>query len=423
MKELKEVFEFPSGGNKPVRSQGSRWINHKRKALQRVVDRYGAYISHLTALAEDGSVKPDDRARLKGYLKKWSNYNTLVGCAMYVDILKPPSLLSLSLQDHELDTVLGIKNMLKSVTALKSLARQDPFEWPTVKLLLGRVKDEAGEKTYQGAALKNYRDTAQEALKRDALGDLTRLDDKMRERLQWSDIKLLCALLVFLETQSWSKRSLEHTDVAESDEDDSSDSSLDEVKKSVDYLATLFRLPLEAKGIALATLQDEAENVVEYARAYLDISRTPYPKVWYKLHSCPDARKWPSILGLCDLAFSLPFSNGRVEQIFSSLKVVKTIRRTNLQGDTLNDLLDIYIEGPTLSLFCPDRAIELWWSDCSTTRRVNQQPRKGFRPRNVNQDTADPESSQDDKEPEEHSTLELWDDWFDDDSELDTGNL
>ena len=102
---------------------------------------------------------------------------------------------------------------------------------------------------------------------------------------------------------------------------------------------------------------------------YLDISRTPYTKVWYKLHSCPDARKWPSILDLCDLAFSLPFSNGRVKQIFSSLKVVKTIRRTNLQGDTLNDHLDIYIEGPTLSLFCPNRAIELWWSDCSTTRQ------------------------------------------------------
>lgn len=129
------MFEFPICGNKPVRSQGSRWINHKRKALQRVVDRYAAYISHLTALTEDGSVKADDRARLKGYLKKWSNYNTLVGCAMYVDILKPPSLLSLSLQGHELDMVLGINNTLKSVTALKRLARQDHFEWPTFKLL------------------------------------------------------------------------------------------------------------------------------------------------------------------------------------------------------------------------------------------------------------------------------------------------
>lgn len=32
--DLKEVFEFPNGGNLPVRCQGSRWISHKRKALQ-----------------------------------------------------------------------------------------------------------------------------------------------------------------------------------------------------------------------------------------------------------------------------------------------------------------------------------------------------------------------------------------------------
>ena len=68
--ELNEVFELPKAGNKPVRSQGSRWVNHKPKALQRVVNRYGAYISHLTTLAEDSSLKAEHRARLKGYLKK-----------------------------------------------------------------------------------------------------------------------------------------------------------------------------------------------------------------------------------------------------------------------------------------------------------------------------------------------------------------
>ena len=45
MKELQVVFEFPKSGNKPVQSQGSRWINHKR--FQRVVDRYGAYVMYL----------------------------------------------------------------------------------------------------------------------------------------------------------------------------------------------------------------------------------------------------------------------------------------------------------------------------------------------------------------------------------------
>jgi len=50
VKDLREVYEFPKSGNKPIHSQGSRWIKHKRKAL---VDRYGAYISHLIALSED----------------------------------------------------------------------------------------------------------------------------------------------------------------------------------------------------------------------------------------------------------------------------------------------------------------------------------------------------------------------------------
>ena len=62
VQDLKGVFELPSGGNIPVRAHGSRWITHKRNALLRVIDRYGAYIAHLTSLSQDGSVKPDDKA-------------------------------------------------------------------------------------------------------------------------------------------------------------------------------------------------------------------------------------------------------------------------------------------------------------------------------------------------------------------------
>ena len=91
-------------------------------------------------------------------------YTTILGCAMYVDILKSPTLLSLSLQGCELDTVLGIKNILKSSAALRSLARQDPLKWPTVELLLGRM-DEGGEKLYQSAVLKNFSPETQEMVK------------------------------------------------------------------------------------------------------------------------------------------------------------------------------------------------------------------------------------------------------------------
>lgn len=116
---LKEVFEFKEGGDRPVRSQGSRWITHKRKALQRLVDRYGAYINHLTALIADSSISSTDRARLTGYLRKWQQAKMLIGSALYVDVLKPPSLLSLTLQDDDLDIVQGLKHILKSTKVLE----------------------------------------------------------------------------------------------------------------------------------------------------------------------------------------------------------------------------------------------------------------------------------------------------------------
>ena len=99
---LKEVWEFPDGGHRPLRSQGSRWIAHKRNALQRVV-----------ALSEDPSTKSVDKSRLKGYINKWKYGKILIGAAMYIDILKGPSLLSLSLQNDNLDVVSGLQHILK----------------------------------------------------------------------------------------------------------------------------------------------------------------------------------------------------------------------------------------------------------------------------------------------------------------------
>ena len=105
--ELKEVFELPPEENIPIRSHGSRWISHKREALQHLIDRFGAYVSHLTALAEDSSVRSDDKARLKGYLKKWVQFKVVYGCALSIDVLKAPCILSLSLQDKNLDIAAG----------------------------------------------------------------------------------------------------------------------------------------------------------------------------------------------------------------------------------------------------------------------------------------------------------------------------
>ena len=181
--------------------------------------------------------------------------------------------------------------------------------------------------------------------------------------------------------------------------------------------------PLQAHGVSLSALMDEIEDAIDYARRYLVLKSTDYRKVWYNLHICPDSRKWPNILLLCELGFSLSFSNGRVEQIFSCLKIVKGNNRTSLNTSTLDDLLEIFVEGPPLTDFSADSAVDLWWKDCCTTRRPNQGARKPYR---LQHSSRSPSSSSDagpssssaseDLEPESESqetiSLNDWDDLF-----------
>ena len=179
VEDLKEAFDFPGSGNVPIRSQGSRWINHKRRALQRVTDRYGAYLSHLISLSEDTTLKSEDRAWLKGYVQKWTHAKFLIACAIYTEVLKPPSTLSLSLQGADVDIVFGIKQLLKASTTLASMEKQDPLQWPTVKIVLDRLQNDGGETVYQRVALKRYDATTLSYCSSEALADLKRLTEKM----------------------------------------------------------------------------------------------------------------------------------------------------------------------------------------------------------------------------------------------------
>ena len=110
-----------------------------------MTDRYSTYISHLIALSEDMSLKSEDRARLKGYVQKSTHAKFLIACAMYTQVLKPPSILILSLQGSDVDIVFGIKQLWKASTTLASMVKQDPLQWPTIKIVLDRVKNDSGE--------------------------------------------------------------------------------------------------------------------------------------------------------------------------------------------------------------------------------------------------------------------------------------
>ena len=85
----------------------------------------------------DSTITSMDRARLQGYLRKWTQGKMLVGCAMYVDVLQAPSVLSQSLQEDDTDIVQGIKQVLKAVSTLPSLVKKGPQLWPTANACAG----------------------------------------------------------------------------------------------------------------------------------------------------------------------------------------------------------------------------------------------------------------------------------------------
>ena len=61
------------GGNTPIPACVICCIRHKIAAIGRFMDRYGAYIGHLTSLSQNSSVRALDWQKLKGYLMKWQD--------------------------------------------------------------------------------------------------------------------------------------------------------------------------------------------------------------------------------------------------------------------------------------------------------------------------------------------------------------
>ena len=107
------IFSCPGGfrpGSKGVELEAlyALLVSHKIAPLGRLINRYGAYLNHLTTLTEDLTVKASDKQRLKGYILKWCDSKMLIGCGLFHDLLKPSTILCKILQDEEIFVVSAI---------------------------------------------------------------------------------------------------------------------------------------------------------------------------------------------------------------------------------------------------------------------------------------------------------------------------
>ena len=85
--------------------------------------------------------------------------------------------------------------------------------------------------------------------------------------------------------------------------------------EALDSLSTRFKVPLE---VDCSLLQKDWDDMVDYARQYLNPVQEEYQVVWWKLFNEVDAKKWSNVLSFVELLFCLPMANGCVERIFLS---------------------------------------------------------------------------------------------------------
>ena len=69
------------------------------------------------------------------------------------------------------------------------------------------------------------------------------------------------------------------------------------------------------------------------------VSSTNYHTVWWKLFHSHSARDWTNTLKLDWILFSLPFSNGKLEQVFSTMQNIKMEKWSSMNNELPDDLL------------------------------------------------------------------------------------
>ena len=155
--------------------------------------------------------------------------------------------------------------------------------------------------------------------------------------------ELLTNALTILATKGWMKSN-----------------DIDFAATTLQDLVQQFLVPLEKAGVDTTQINEEWEDMVDYARCYLNIAEEDNQIIWFKLFNCPESKKWMNILAVVELLFCLPMVNGRVERAFSAMNIIKTNRCNCLGEDHLDDLMRIAIDGPPLPLWDASGAINLW---------------------------------------------------------------
>lgn len=98
---------------KPEKANGTRWVEHKLKAVVKMIRNWKLIIVHLMSYAEDNTNRAEDREKAKGIITKIRQYKFVYYCHFIADLLGEVTKISLLFQREKI-------NVSSAVTKLEA---------------------------------------------------------------------------------------------------------------------------------------------------------------------------------------------------------------------------------------------------------------------------------------------------------------
>ena len=106
-------------------------------------------------------------------------------------------------------------------------------------------------------------------------------------------------------------------------------------------------------------------------KIHVDQLRTTSPKEVFKNLLLAPPQSLKCILPLLEIMLTISMSTAIVERGFSHMNIIIGVTRTRLGSETLNDLMEIQINGPSSSEYEPESSILHWLDMGPGTRHLN----------------------------------------------------
>ncbi len=368
--------------------KSTRWLPSRLRCLKAVEKNYTPSVVHMENMAGGSDIKSEDAAKAKGVVQEMKTEKFVRFLHFMLDYSTILSKCSTDFQHDNLN-ITRTNQLIESTTSRLLSLKTKPGEYQKT-LDTKFTVNEDGSICYCGTQLTKSQRPARrgEGTDKDTLGaEIQKIIDNTVKYMD-SRFKNLCEKpLSCFKVFDPSTLPCPREELANYGDEE------------VDYLVTHF-----------ASLLDEEEKE-KIPQEWMDL------KMWLAEHrgskvDClyrdllsENPEHLSHILLLVKLMLTLSPSTAICERGFSCMNRVKTTHRTSLQPETLNDCMQLSINGESVESFCPDKAIRFWMFSGKGSRHLEHKTPTRTKSREVETDAQEEKADEGDAMPSTSSGI------------------